>query len=80
MRKSYPVIAPMERPSYSNIAFVLLILALENATGRNFTQMVHDAYTPFGMVDTFPSPGNDSKAVIPPGESSWGSDYGFNAP
>jgi hypothetical protein len=32
------------------------------------------------MTNTGISPGNDEKAVIPPTDSSWGSDYGDNAP
>ncbi|KAF5659961.1 beta-lactamase 3 [Fusarium denticulatum] len=68
MKESYPQTTPNERPAYSNMAFVLLGMALEKYTG------------PLDMNNTFPSPGDDVKAVIPPGESSWGSDYKLNTP
>ncbi|KAK2589440.1 Actin-related protein 6 [Conoideocrella luteorostrata] len=81
MVNQYPVTAPMERPAYSNIAFTIFVMALERVTGKNYTQMVDEVLSkPLGMESTFPSPGDDKKAVIPPGESSWGADYGDNAP
>ena len=81
MIAQYPVTAPMERPAYSNIAFTIFAMALEEATGKNYTQLVADILSkPLGLENTLPSPGDDKKAVIPPGESSWGSDYGYNVP
>ena len=81
MRKSYPVTAPNERPAYSNIAFPIIFLALESATGKNFTELLDEHFiTPLDLKNTLASPGDDDKAVIPPGENTWGSDYGFNAP
>ena len=36
---------------------------------------------PLGLENSGPSPGDDEKAVIPPGdEVGWGTDYGINAP
>jgi len=62
------------------MAFVLLGMALEEYTGKNFTQLLKEMFTdPLGMDNTFASPGDDDKAVIPP-DSSWGSDYGLNTP
>ncbi|KAK5995364.1 Beta-lactamase-like protein [Cladobotryum mycophilum] len=81
MLDSYPVTAPMERPAYSNVAFTIFIMALEEATGKNYSQMVDEfVVKPLDLKNTLPSPGDDKKAVIPPGESSWGADYGYNAP
>lgn len=81
MLNQHPITAPMERPAYSNIAFTIFVMALEEATGKNYTQMIDDfVVKPLDMQNTLPSPGDDDKAVIPPGESSWGSDYGLNAP
>lgn len=71
----------MERPAYSNIAFVVFTMALQEATGKNYTELVADIVSkPLDLRSTLPSPGDDDKAVIPPGESSWGADYGYNAP
>jgi CubicO group peptidase (beta-lactamase class C family) len=77
MKTFYPQTAPNERPAYSNMAFVLLGMALEEYTGKNFTQLLKEVTDSLGMNNTFPSPGDDSNAVIPP-DSSWGSDYGLN--
>ena len=79
MKKSYPQTTPNERPAYSNMAFVLLGIALEEYTGKNFTQLLKEITDPLGLSSTFASPGDGSKAVVPP-HSSWGSDYGLNTP
>ncbi|KAM3459927.1 hypothetical protein NHJ6243_006463 [Beauveria neobassiana] len=71
----------MERPAYSNAAFNVLAMALEAATGKNYTQMVKEMLsTNLGMKDTLSSPGCDNKAVIPSVESNWGTDFGYSAP
>jgi CubicO group peptidase (beta-lactamase class C family) len=81
MRISYSITALNERPAYSNVAFTIMFMALENVTGKNYTQLVDEHFSkPLHLKNTFPSPGEDNKAVIPPSESSWGADYGYNAP
>lgn len=78
---AHPITAPMERPAYSNAAFNVLAMALEAATGKNYTQMVTEMFsTNLGMKDTLPSPGCDYKGVIPSVESNWGTDFGYSAP
>ena len=79
MKASYPQTTPNERPAYSNMAFVLLGMALEEYTGKNFTQLLKEVTDSLGLNNTFASPGNENKAVIPP-DSSWGSNYGLNTP
>ncbi|OIW24735.1 beta-lactamase/transpeptidase-like protein [Coniochaeta ligniaria NRRL 30616] len=81
MQSLYPVAPPMSRPVYSNIAFTLFVYALESHTGKSYAELVHELISvPLHMPNTFPSPGNDSLAVIPPVAHSWGSDYGDAAP
>ncbi|KAH8883068.1 beta-lactamase/transpeptidase-like protein [Thozetella sp. PMI_491] len=81
MLEVYPIAPPMERPVYSNIAFTLYVYALEAHTGKDYATLVQEVLgTPYNMPDTFPSPGNDSLAVIPPVDNSWGSNYADNAP
>lgn len=87
MLSLYPIAPPMSRPVYSNIAYTLLMYALESKTGKNYTELVQDLIaTPFNMANTFPSghpPSpdmDDSLAVIPPVDNTWGSDYGDAAP
>lgn len=71
----------MEHPQYSNIAFTIIAMAMEAATGKNYTEAIKTLVSkPLGLTKTNPSPGIDAEAVIPPGENSWGSDYGLNAP
>lgn len=55
---------------------------MEVATGKNFTQFLDEQITkPLHLANTGASPGDDSKAVIPPIEgNSWGGNYGDNAP
>ncbi|KAF5683278.1 beta-lactamase 3 [Fusarium circinatum] len=81
MRESYPQTTPNERPAYSNMAFILLGMALEESTGKTYAQLLEEIVSyPLDMKNTFPSPGDDGKAVIPPGDSSWGSGYKLNTP
>lgn len=71
----------MTRPVYSNIAFSLLVFAVEAATGIDYTEQLRYYVTgPLGMNSTTVSPGITDRAVIPPVQSSWGSDYGDSAP
>lgn len=80
MLNQHPVGAPMERPADSSAVVSIFMMALEEATGKNFTQVVKYALSHhLCMYDTHESP-RDDKAVILPGESSWGSDYGYDAP
>ncbi|KAI5459635.1 beta-lactamase family protein [Mariannaea sp. PMI_226] len=77
----YPITAPMERPVYSNSAFNILGMVLKEYTGKNYTQLMENWISkPLNLQNTIPSPGNDEKAVIPPGQSSWGSNYGPSTP
>lgn len=77
-----PVTVPYSRPIYSQVSFTLIIFALGEVTGKNYSQLLDELVNqPFGLKNTGVSPGDDDKAVIPPGDSSsWGSDYGYNAP
>jgi CubicO group peptidase (beta-lactamase class C family) len=79
LRNVYPVTVPNERPAYSNIAFSLIAYAIEAATGLTYAEQVKKFVTePLGMTGTVPSPGDDARGVIPPGDTSWGSDYGIS--
>lgn len=77
----YPTTAPMERLAYSSLAFNVLTLALQAKTGKTYRQLL-SKYLPneLGMNSTYPSPGDDTRAVIPPGDNGWGTDYGYGAP
>lgn len=71
----------MTRPVYSNLAFNLLMYALEGLSGKNYSQLLSEYLTqPFSMTNTFPSPGDNARGVIPNFPSSWGADYVGNTP
>jgi CubicO group peptidase (beta-lactamase class C family) len=56
-------------------------MALEVQTGKSFDELLDEFFVqPLGLKNTMSSPGDDGNAVIPPGESSWGSDYNLNTP
>ena len=76
MLTSSPVAPPQGRSVYSNIAFTLLMYAVEVHTGKNFTQLMREFSVALKMPSTRPSPGADSLAVIPSTPNNWGSDYG----
>ncbi|GKT50139.1 beta-lactamase-like protein ARB_00930 [Colletotrichum spaethianum] len=81
MVRSYRIVAAMERPAYSNIAFAIFIMAVEQASDMDFSQLLKALIAePLGLSNTLLSPGDSSKAVIPPVQNSWGSGYGLNAP
>lgn len=81
MHSSYPTTALNQRPAYSSVSFTLMFMAIENITGKNYTELLDEHLSkPLGLENTMASPGDDKKAVIPPGESSWGADYSINAP
>ncbi|KAK5651384.1 hypothetical protein OQA88_12541 [Cercophora sp. LCS_1] len=73
---SHPTADPSTRPVYSNVAFALAIYALSSVTNKTYTELL----SPLPMHSTFPAPGNDSLAVIPPVPNNWGSSYGDDAP
>jgi CubicO group peptidase (beta-lactamase class C family) len=69
------------RPVYAQLSFLLISLVLEDVTGKNFSTLLHETiFDPLDLPNTGVSPGDTEKAVIPPGSSSWGSDYGLVAP
>ncbi|PGH12652.1 hypothetical protein AJ79_04150 [Helicocarpus griseus UAMH5409] len=77
-----PVSVPFSRPLYSQLSYTLFILAVSEATGKDYDQLLDElVIQPMGMKNTGASPGDDAKAVIPPGDTvSWGADFGINAP
>jgi CubicO group peptidase (beta-lactamase class C family) len=75
------VVPVNSKPVYSQLSFLLFTLCLEQATGKNYTQLLHETILqPLNLTNTGVPPGNSSNAIIPPGESLWGADTGLNAP
>ena len=81
MLEAYPITAPSQQPIYSNLAFTLFVKALQADSGLTYKDMLEEhVVKPLGLKNTGESPGDDDKAVIPPGESTWGSSYDIQAP
>lgn len=78
---THPVAPVNSRPVYSQLSFLIISLALERATGKNYSQLLHETVIqPLQLTNTGVSPGDSDRAIIPPGMSNWGSDVGLNAP
>ncbi|RMJ23989.1 Beta-lactamase [Aspergillus sp. HF37] len=81
LRTKEPVAPVNSRPAYSQLSFLVFALCLEKATGKSYAQLLNETIIqPLNLDNTGVSPGISEKAVIPPGSSSWGTDFGYNAP
>ncbi|TKA63287.1 hypothetical protein B0A55_10225 [Friedmanniomyces simplex] len=80
----HPLYAPYTTPVYSNGAFALLSLALENITGRSFPEMLQtDLFDKLGMThSSYSTPNDTSDAVMPLGpiDSGFVADLGLENP
>lgn len=81
LKKQQPVFAPNQFSTYSNVAFELLGLAIENATGMGYSEYIDQAiFQPLNMtlssLDTPP----DTHAVLPTGDNYWDSEEGVQRP
>ncbi|KAI9745032.1 MAG: hypothetical protein M1818_001310 [Claussenomyces sp. TS43310] len=75
------VFAPNARSTYSNVAFSLLGLALEKATGKSYSEIVTSSILePLGMNKTYLSKPKDSVGIIPYGPNDWATELGPDTP
>ncbi|MCJ1435646.1 hypothetical protein MMC27_005021 [Xylographa pallens] len=75
------VFFPNYRSTYSNVAYSLLGLALENVTGQAFPDIIASSIlVPLGMHNTKFSKPNDSDGIIPYGFNNWRTDLGADNP
>ncbi|KAK0721700.1 beta-lactamase/transpeptidase-like protein, partial [Lasiosphaeria miniovina] len=78
--------APVELPFspntvYSNIGFALIGFAVEEVTGRSFSDvLVNDIWGPLGMTRSFPTKPEDSLGYIPRDDRWWNATLGFESP
>ena len=81
VRNRSSIFAPNDRSTYSNIGYVLLGLALENATGKAFPDILQSSVLqPLGMSDTTLTRPKDSEGIIPVGRNSWTLEFGPASP
>lgn len=62
----YPSYAPWQTATYSNAAYQLLAYALENITGKKFSDMLKDRIIkPLGLNNTFYEDAPERLGVLP---------------
>src|SRR5205814_5189358 len=76
-----PVYAPNQKSTYSNVAFNLLGLALENVTGLTYSQYIEESiFKPLNMTSSSLEKPEDSVAVLPKGDNYWDIEEGVQRP
>ncbi|MCJ1379774.1 hypothetical protein MMC17_002877 [Xylographa soralifera] len=80
-RNQSMVFYPNYRSTYSNVAYSLLGLALENVTGQAFPDLIASSILePLGMHNTSFSKPRDGDGIIPYGFNNWRTDLGADNP
>ena len=80
MKQKQPIFAPNQKSTYSNVAFELLGLAIENVTGLSYQDYISQAIlAPIGMNASFKKP-SDTYGVLPKGRNYWDVDEGIQKP
>jgi CubicO group peptidase (beta-lactamase class C family) len=70
-----------DRSTYSNVAFSLLGLALEKATGKSYSEIISSSILqPLGLDNTTTTKPKDSDGIIPWGLNDWRQDLDSNIP
>lgn len=76
-----PLFAPNWKSTYSNIAFNILGLVLENVTGMSYSQyMKTSIFDPLNLNSTFLDKPDDTHAVLPKGNNYWDNEEGVQRP
>jgi CubicO group peptidase (beta-lactamase class C family) len=76
-----PVYAPNQKSTYSNVAFNLLGLALENVTELSYSRYIEGSILePLNMTSTSLEKPGDSVAVLPKGHNYWDIEEGVQRP
>lgn len=80
--KSHPVVPVASTPIYSNAAFVLLAYALEEITGKRFTELLEeDIIKPLHLTRSSYGKPDDKHGIIPDDPmSSWEFDMADETP
>lgn len=70
-----------DKVAYSNVAYFLLGLALENTTGMSFEEALQDViFGPLGLTGTTITPPEKERTIIPVGQTWYGTDFNIFAP
>ncbi|KAF2266120.1 beta-lactamase family protein [Lojkania enalia] len=81
LKSKAPIFAPNQKSTYSNLAFEILGVVIENVTGQSYESYINDAiFRPLGMTKSTFSKPPDSAGVIPLGPQYWDVDEGCQNP
>lgn len=73
-----PIYAPYTTPAYSNVAYDLLGLVIERASGQSYGDYVQkQIFEPLNMTRTFVTTPNNSVGFISKESNWWGTDMGL---
>jgi len=77
----WKVFSPNDRSTYSNVAFSLLGMVLENVTGNSYSDVIsHSILDPLNMTNTRTTKPKDSAGIIPYGPNDWEATLGADDP
>jgi CubicO group peptidase (beta-lactamase class C family) len=80
-RKRPSVFTVNDRSTYSNVAFSLLGMVLEKATGKSYFGAISESILqPLGMNNTRATKPKDSEGIIPHGANDWTTELGSDTP
>ena len=75
------IFAPNAMATYSNVAFILLGIVLENVTGKSYGDLVNSLFfQPLGMKGSSLKKPKDADGIIPNMKNDWRSDLGAYDP
>lgn len=81
LEQQEPLYAPNAKSTYSNVAFELLGLAIENVTGLTYSNYIQQAiFDELDMQSSSLEKPSDKHAVIPNGPNYWDVDEGIQNP
>ncbi len=81
MKAKSPLFAPNQKSTYSNVAFNLLGLAIENASSLPYTEYVSSSILkPLDMNSSSFEKPDDSVAILPKGDNYWDVKEGIQNP
>ena len=78
---AHPVFPTFYSPAYSNVAFNILGLALQNKTNASYGEALNKIFlNRLNLTHTGITKPHDSLGAIPEGASAWGRDLGKDNP
>lgn len=81
LKTRQPIYAPNFKSTYSNVAFELLGIVIEEVAGMNYSDYIRQSiFEPLGMSFSSLEKPSDEHAVLPVGYNYWDDEEGIQAP